>query len=103
MSELRSPGELAALAEVMVELGCEIEQLGAVLCTDAEIVSRHARELQAIDLIAQMQQAIAALLDADCMTCAIDEMRLEGLRDRLCACLPAGQCEHEHHRHNRRA
>lgn len=103
MTELRSPAELAALAEVMVELGCEIEQLGALLCADAELVGRHARELQAIDLIAQMQQALARLMDADCMTCAIDEMRLEGLRDRLGNCLPAGQCDHANHRHHRHA
>lgn len=102
MTELRSPAELKALAVVMVELGCEIEQLGSVLCADPGVVSQHARELQAIDLISQMQQAIAALLDAECMTCAIDDMRLEGLRDRLCACLPNGQCDHEDHRHSRR-
>lgn len=100
MSVLPSPRELTAVAEVMCELGCEIEQLGALLCGDADVVGRHARELQAIDLIAQMQQALAALLNADCVACAVDEVRIESLRERLAVCLPAGSCDHAHHRHH---
>ena len=92
-------GQRMALADVMSELACEIEQLGAVLCTSPDLAGRFPRELQALDLIAQMQQAMAGLLQADCMGCAIEEVRIESLRDRLSACLPAGLCQHGGHRH----
>lgn len=92
-------GQRLSLADVMSELACEIEQLGGVLCSSPELAGQFPRELQALDLIAQMQQAMAGLLQADCMGCAIDEVRIESLRDRLSACLPAGLCQHDGHRH----
>jgi hypothetical protein len=100
MNQPFTPHQRGALADVMNELACEIEQLGGVLCTSPELASRFPRELQALDLIAQMQQAMASLLQADCMGCAIDDVRIESLRNRLAACLPAGLCRHEGHQHH---
>ena len=83
----------AALAAVLAELAAEIEHLGAALCSDAAIARRHAPALQAIDLIAQTQRAVADILAAPCQPCAIDAVPLEALRARLAAAL--GTCDEE--------
>ena len=85
---------MAAVAQVLRELGGEIEALGVVLCSDPALAGQHARELQAIDLIAQMQQALSSLLVADCLNCALDQVRIDSLRERLRVCLPQGACNH---------
>lgn len=85
---------LLAVSGVLRELSREIEALGAVLCGNPELAGAHARELQAIDLIAQMQDALASLLTADCLNCAVDEVRIDALRERLKVCLPPGLCGH---------
>lgn len=85
---------LSAVSGVLRELSQEIESLGAVLCGNPDLAGQHARELQAIDLIAQMQDALASLLTADCLTCAVDEVRIDSLRERLKVCLPPGLCGH---------
>ena len=100
MTLVRNPDELAAMARVMQDLSCEIEQLGAVLCCVPGLAGSHARELQAIDLIAQMQQALASLLSADCMACAIDDVRIDMLRERMRACLPVCTADHAWHSHD---
>ncbi len=85
---------MAAVAQVLRDMGGEIEALGLVLCSDPALAGRHARELQAIDLIAQMQQALSSLLVADCLNCALEQVRIDSLRERLRVCLPDAPCGH---------
>lgn len=70
-------------AVVLAELSHEIERLGAELCADPEFVERHITALQAIDLIAQQQHAIAELLQAECPVSGIEQIGVEGLQERL--------------------
>jgi hypothetical protein len=91
---MTEPARLHAVAAVLRELSGEIDALGASLCADPEIVSRYARELQAVDLIAQVQTALAEVVSAECMHCAVAEVRLDSLRERLNACLPHAGCAH---------
>lgn len=70
-------------ARVLAELGHEIERLGAELCADPEFVARHLTALQAIDLIAQQQHAIAQVLLAECPISGIEQIGVEGLQQRL--------------------
>jgi hypothetical protein len=71
------------IAVVLEELSQEVEALGAALCGDAEIVTRHLGTLQTIDLIAQKQRSLAALLEADCPETEIEKIAIDTLRDRL--------------------
>lgn len=73
-----------AMAEVLGELGTEIEALGEVLCRDEGFAGRHVRELQAIDLIAQKQRALAAILIAGFSDSEMRRISLEALRSRFC-------------------
>ncbi|SFG25501.1 hypothetical protein SAMN05518801_11266 [Novosphingobium sp. CF614] len=73
-----------AMAEVLGELGMEIEALGEVLCRDENFAERHVRELQAIDLIAQKQRALAAILAAGFSETEMRRISLEALRSRFC-------------------
>lgn len=86
-----------AIAAVLRELSHEIDTLGAALCVDAGTAARFSGELQAIDMIAQVQNALADLLGADCAACAAAEVRLGSLRDRLEQCLPHEGCTHISH------
>jgi hypothetical protein len=71
------------MAAMLAEISIEIEQLGEVLCHDPEFVRRHVRELQAIDLIAQKQRALAAVLGAECPTSALAGVGLEEVVTRF--------------------
>ncbi|WP_313437877.1 hypothetical protein [Novosphingobium sp.] len=73
-----------AMAEVLGELGAEIEALGEVFCRDEGFVARHMRELQAIDLIAQKQRALAAILAAGFSEAEMRRINLEALHERFC-------------------
>ena len=73
-----------AMAEVLGELGTEIEALGEVLCRDEGFAGRHVRELQAIDLIAQKQRALAAILSAGFSEQEMRRITIEALRSRFC-------------------
>ncbi|WP_246543234.1 hypothetical protein [Novosphingobium profundi] len=73
-----------AMAEVLLELGTEVEALGEVLCRDQGFAGRHLRELQAIDLIAQKQRALAAILAAGFSEHEMRRISLEALRTRFC-------------------
>ncbi len=70
-------------AAILAELGHEIERLGAELCADPAFVERHLTALQSIDLIAQQQHAIAALLQADCAVSGVERIGLQDLQHRL--------------------
>lgn len=80
---MTSAVHIAEVADILAELGSEIESLGAALCLDAGIVSRHVSTLQAIDLIAQKQRLLADLLRADCPRSFAAAMGLDELKDRL--------------------
>ena len=73
-----------AMAEVLGELGSEIEALGEVLCRDETFAARHLRELQAIDLIAQKQRALATILAAGFSASEMRRISLDALRSRFC-------------------
>lgn len=75
--------DLAMIAEVLAELGDEIEQLGVSLCMDPAITGNHMTALQAIDLIAQKQRGLASFLRAECPVSASATIDLEELRSRL--------------------
>jgi hypothetical protein len=71
------------LAGVLTELAQEIEALGAHLCADPAIAASQCETLQAIDLIAQKQQALATIVKADCAGCAISRVGIETLERKL--------------------
>lgn len=75
--------KFTAMAEVLGELGSEIEALGAVLCRDEDFAGRHMRELQAIDLIAQKQRALAGIIAAGFSATEIGRVSLDALRARF--------------------
>lgn len=79
----RRKAHLAAVADVLTELSDDIEMLGAVLCADPLLARQHMRELQAIDLFAQKQRALAALLQADCPVSALSSIGLDDLKRQL--------------------
>lgn len=70
-------------AAILAELGHEIERLGAELCADPAFVERHLTALQSIDLIAQQQHAIAALLQADCAVSGVERIGMHALQQKL--------------------
>ena len=71
------------IAEVLEELSREVEALGSSLCGDMDIAMRHMDTLQAIDLIAQKQRSLAAVLNADCVVEGVESIGLEKLRERM--------------------
>src|SRR6476659_5756602 len=73
----------AEMAAMLAEISAEIEQLGEVLCDDPEFVARHVKELQAIDLIAQKQRALAEMLRAECPISALGAVGLEEVVGRF--------------------
>ncbi|HET9629878.1 MAG TPA: hypothetical protein VFP14_10400 [Novosphingobium sp.] len=78
-----SDPHLKEMAAMLSEISAQLERLGEVLCHDAEFVSRHVQELQAIDLIAQKQRALAEVLGADCPSSALDGVGLEEIVTRV--------------------
>ncbi|SLJ86391.1 hypothetical protein [Novosphingobium mathurense] len=76
-----------AMAEVLNELGSEVEALGEVFCRDAAFAGRHMRELQAIDLIAQKQRVLASILTAGFSEQEMRRISLDALRSRFCGFL----------------
>ncbi len=74
---------LKAVADVLLDLSIDIEALGTALCANVEVVQRHVQELQTIDMIAQKQRSLAAVLQADCPRTAMSDISLEELRTRL--------------------
>ena len=83
MSALPVIVDLLAVAEILGELGDEVERLGAGLCSDPAVAARHIEALQAFDLIAQKQRGLAALLRAECPVSALANHGLEELVQRL--------------------
>lgn len=83
MSAIPTFVDLGAVADILGELGNEVEELGVRLCCDPDVAARHIEALQAFDLIAQKQRGLAALLRADCPVTALAELGLEELKQRL--------------------
>jgi len=71
------------IAVVLEELSQEVEALGGALCGDIDIAMRHIATLQAIDLIAQKQRSLAALLRADCQEAGVEAIAIDALRERM--------------------
>ena len=71
------------IALVLEEMSHDVEALGAALCADPEVALRHSDMLQAIDLIAQKQRSLAALLQADCPEDEIEQIAIDVLRERM--------------------
>jgi len=85
-----SPGEgggvdphLREISVMLAEISTQLEALGEVLCHDPEFVSRFVHELQAIDLIAQKQRALAKVLGAECPHTALEGVGLEEVASRF--------------------
>ena len=75
--------ELAMIADILGELGEEIERLGVSLGMDPAVSGQHMTTLQAIALIAQKQRGLATFLRAECPISAAAAIELEELRSRL--------------------
>ena len=71
------------IALVLEEMSYDVEALGASLCADPEVAMRHSDMLQAIDLIAQKQRSLAALLLAECPEDGIEQIAIDVLRERM--------------------
>jgi len=88
-----APALCRALAAEMREMSILIEALAEVLATDEAVVSRHLARLQQFDVLAQHMGESAGLLDTlaggDCLTRAIEQIRLERLQTRLKSVLKA--------------
>lgn len=83
MSQAAARTHLLAVAQMLAEIGAEMEALGEALCHDPDFATRHMVELQAIDLIAQKQRSLASLLEADCPVSAVAQVGLEDVASRL--------------------
>ncbi|MDJ0977114.1 MAG: hypothetical protein QNI87_01095 [Erythrobacter sp.] len=81
------PHDLAlSIADTLTSLSVEIEALGATLCADTDIATRHLDELQGVDRIAQTLGQLADVVGAPSPGDAIEAVSIEGLRDQLRGC-----------------
>ncbi|MFB0613063.1 hypothetical protein [Aurantiacibacter poecillastricola] len=71
------------MAALLAELADDIEGLGSALCCDPEVLKNHMVNLQGIDLVAQKARQMSLVLEADCVSQGVSEVRLETLRSRL--------------------
>ncbi len=76
---------IASLAAELEAMRAELEELGAVLCGDVDVVRRHMVALQALDELGQRAAAIADVLRADDRVNAVRLVPLAGLAARLAA------------------
>ncbi|ODS99896.1 MAG: hypothetical protein ABS49_07135 [Erythrobacter sp. SCN 62-14] len=74
-----------AVAEVLHDLGSEVETLGHELCADPDLAERHLDRLQKIDWFAQHLTQLAMVVGAPDPTSAVGALGLEELRERLAA------------------
>jgi hypothetical protein len=74
-----------AVADVLHDLGSEVETLGHELCADPEFAERHLEHLQRIDWFAQHLTQLAMVVGAADPAGAVNGLGLEELRARLCA------------------
>lgn len=69
-----------ALSDQLEQLGSSLEALGESLCSDPALVASHMAALQEIDRIAQMQFAIANVINANDAEAACLRSPLERIR-----------------------
>lgn len=79
----REVDHIVTAARVLHELTEQIEALGTRLCSNKAVLADHLGDLQAIDLIAQKQRALAELLLADCPIKGVAGIGVEELRARF--------------------
>lgn len=72
-----------AVADVLHDLGSEVETLGHDLCADPEFAERHLEHLQRIDWFAQHLTQLAMVVGARDPASAVGALGLEELRERL--------------------
>jgi len=83
MSTAQIAAHLQTAAEILIEMSEEIEALGEGLCIDPAIISNHVAALQGIDLMAQKQRWLAALLRAECFDSEVSRISVDSLRKRF--------------------
>lgn len=84
---MKQEPKFTAMAEVLLELGSEVEALGELLCRDETFAARHVRELQAIDLIAQKQRVLASIIASGFSEEEMRRISLDALHKRFCGFL----------------
>ncbi len=73
----------AAVADELDRLMLRVAALGDALAEDTELVGRHLLGLQDIDRLAQMLEALGAVLRADDVESALATLPMRDLADRL--------------------
>lgn len=73
---------LAAAARLR-SIAIQAEDLGAELCGDPDVVTRHLTALQTIDWLAQNISQIAAVISAEDPASAVDNVQLAELKELL--------------------
>ena len=79
----QTPSHLQTASDILIEMSEEIEALGASLCVDPTIIGNHLAALQGIDLMAQKQRWLAAVLRAECQDSEVSRISVESLRNRF--------------------
>lgn len=77
------PGLLKAAASSLETIAREVEEMGAVLACDPDIIARHLGSLQSLDRWSQHLCQLASVIAADDPADAADKVTLGSLRDRL--------------------
>jgi len=83
MINAQTPSHLQTAADILVEMSEEIEALGAMLCTDPLVLGNHMAALQGIDLMAQKQRWLAAVLSAESHDDEVARISVDSLRERF--------------------
>jgi hypothetical protein len=74
---------LKAAAASLEKMAREVEEMGAELAGDPDIVGRHLGSLQSLDRWSQHLCQLASVIAADDPAAAVDEVTLGELRDLL--------------------
>ena len=71
------------IASELATLAVELERLGATLCADLAVSRAYGAQLQAIDLVAQKQRCLAAVLGSSDRRAAIEAIGVDELKAAL--------------------
>lgn len=77
---------LNGVANVLLEMALDVENIGANLCRDPAVLAEHFDQMQSVDVLAQTMRQIADVLQAPCALKGVSAVQLEGLRERLREC-----------------
>ena len=83
VTSAEAPGLFHAAANRLRAMALQAEDLGAELCSDPDVVTRHLTALQTIDRLAQNISQIAEVISADDPVSAIDHVQLAELKELL--------------------